>query len=136
MVAAGETSTDSMMEVHHAGHTVESEAIELVRLHVEAEVTEEEAQDLVVSIVEQSAIPELVTALATFVEVEVVCTVKIIDTIEDVLACMRMDHVQEDCDAHAVCGVNQLLQLFGRSIARARGEEASYLVSESWKAGS
>jgi hypothetical protein len=43
-----------VMGVHHAGDSVEPEAIKHVLLHVEAEVGEEEAQDLVVAVIEEA----------------------------------------------------------------------------------
>lgn len=74
-----------MVSVQHAGDTVETETVELVLLHPETQITEEEAQDLVMSVIEQSAVPKLVTSLCALVEVEVIAAVEHVQAIEDVL---------------------------------------------------
>lgn len=84
------------MYVEHAGHSVETEAIELVLLHPEAQVTQEEAQDFVASVVEQSTIPLLVSAFATFMEVQVIGAIEHVEPIKNVLRSMAMDHVQQN----------------------------------------
>ena len=98
-----------MMQIHHTRHPIKPKPIELVRLHVKSEIAEQEAHDLMVAIVEETAVPEVVPAFAAFVEVLVVGAVEVVDPIEDVLACVRVDDVEEDGDAHAVRGVYELL---------------------------
>lgn len=41
-----------MMLVHHAGDTVESEAIKHVHIHAVSEVGQQEAEDFVVTVIE------------------------------------------------------------------------------------
>ena len=73
-----------MVSVHHTGHTIETETVKHVDVHVEAKVGEEESQDLVVTIVEKPRVPELVTSSAAFVEVKVVCAVEVVDAMKSV----------------------------------------------------
>ena len=42
MVSTGEASTNAMVLVHHTGHAVKPEAVEMVHFHPEAEVAEQE----------------------------------------------------------------------------------------------
>lgn len=67
-----------MVDVHHASHSVKPEAVKLVLFHPEPEVAHEEAENFVVAIVEETAVPELVTALCTLMEVLVVAAVKLV----------------------------------------------------------
>lgn len=133
MVPSREASTDTMVLVHHARHAVEAEAVELVLLDPEAQIAEQEAEDLVVAVVEEAAVPELVPAAAALVEVLVVGAVELVDAIEDVLARVRVHDVEQDGDTHAMRGINQLLQLLWCAVARAGGEEARNLVAERFR---
>jgi hypothetical protein len=78
----GEPDTHTMMLVHHTGHTVESEPVKHVLVHVKPQVGQEEPKDFVVSVVEQSTVPELVSASSAFVEVAVIRAVKVVEAIE------------------------------------------------------
>lgn len=70
-------------------------------------------------------------AFGTFVEVEMVGAVEEVETVEHVLACMRMNDVQEDGYSHTMGSVDKLLQLFRRAIPRTRREEISDLITKS-----
>lgn len=72
-----------MMLVHHTRNTIESEPVKHVFVHVEPEIREEEAHDLMVTIVEESTIPELVSSSRAFVEVAVVGAVKVVEAAKD-----------------------------------------------------
>lgn len=113
VVATREACADAVVGVHHGGDAVEAEAVELVLFHVEAEVAEQEAEDLVVIVVEEAAVPELVSAFDAAVEVLVVCAVELVQAVVHILTGVGVDHVEQDGDAHAVGGVNEFFQLFG-----------------------
>ena len=121
-----------MVVVHHAGHAVEPEAVELVLLHPVTEVAQQESKNLVMPVVEESTIPELVPTTTTFMEVLVVRAIEEVEPIENVLAGMRVHNVEEDGDAHAVSCIDELSQFLGGTIAGARGEEARDLVSKGY----
>ena len=57
------------MKVHHARDAIESEAIELILLHPEAQIAHQESHNFMGSIVEETAVPKVMTTLATFMEV-------------------------------------------------------------------
>jgi hypothetical protein len=113
VVSTGEASVDTMVLVHHTRNTIESEAVELEFIHPEAEVAEQESENLMVGIVEEATIPQVMAALATLMEVEVISAVEFIQTIQDVLAGMGMDDIKKDGDTHSVGGIDQLLEVFG-----------------------
>ena len=69
-------------------------------------------------------------ALRTAMEVEVIRAVELIEAVQDILACVRVDHIEEDGQAHAVSGVDEFLELFGRPVSRTSGEEIRDLISE------
>lgn len=88
VVSSGEASANAMVHVHHTRHTIEPETVEFIFLHIKSQIAEEEAQNLVASIVEESAVPELMSSFAAFVEVQMISSVKQVQTIEHVLARM------------------------------------------------
>ena len=130
VIASGKARSNSMVLVHHAGDAVEAEAIELEFLHPVAEVAQQEPEDFVIPVVEEPAVPEVVASFASLMEVEVVSPVKFVQTIKNVLAGVRVDDIKENCDTQAVGSVNQLFQVFWRTVAGARRKEACYLISE------
>src|ERR1700712_1821945 len=69
-----DSRSNTMMGVHHAGDTIETESVKVVLVHPEAKITEKEAENLVMSIVEQPAVPKLVLSFGTRMEVLVVGT--------------------------------------------------------------
>ena len=124
-----------MVSVQHAGDTIESETIEVVFLHPETQVAEQEAQNLVVAVVEQSAVPQLMSSLGALMEVQVVAAVEHVQTIEHVLGCVAVHHVQQHGDSHAMCSINELLEVIWEAIATARRKEAVDLVAETGVVG-
>ena len=101
-----------MVEVHHAGDTVKTEAIKAILLHVEAQIAQQETHGLVAVVVEQTRVPKVMAPFSTLVEVLVIASVKVVESVQDVLAGVRVDDIEKNRDAQSVSSVNQLLQLF------------------------
>lgn len=118
------------MQVKHARHTIESEAIEGVLVHPEPQVAEQEPHNLVVTIVEKPAVPEIMFAPAATVEVLVIGTVKLVQAVQDVLGGVTVDDIEQHGNAHGVGRVHQLLEVLGRAVSAAGGKEAVHLVTE------
>ena len=118
------------MGVKHAGYTVETETIELIFFHPESKIAEEEAENLMVAVVEQPAVPQLVSTPSSAVEVKMIRVVKHVQAVKNVLRSMTVDDVEKDCDTHAVSGVYELLKLVGETVATACREEAVDLVAK------
>ena len=133
MVATRETSSDTVVLVHHAGHTIESEPVELELLHPVAKIAEQESYNLVRPIVEEAAVPEIVTSLSSLMEIEVVSSIELVETVQDVLACMGVHDIEKDSNTQSMGRVDQFFEFFRGSVSRARREEARNLVSEGWK---
>ena len=83
-----------------------------------------------VSIVEKPAVPQIMTAFATFVKVEVVSPVKEIQAIQNIFASMRVDNIKKNYKSESVCRVYQHLEIFRDAIARTGSEKARNLISE------
>lgn len=86
MVVAREAKPDTVVSVHHARHSVESETIKSVFLNEESKIAQQEPHHLVAAIVEQTRVPQLMAALGALVEVLVVASIKLVEAIENVLA--------------------------------------------------
>lgn len=70
-------------------------------------------------------------AASSAVEVLVIGAIELVNSIEDVLARMRVHDVEQDGQAHRMRGIHKLFELFGCTISGACSEEACDLVSES-----
>lgn len=74
----------TMVYIKHTCDSVETEAIEAVFFHPETKVAQKEAQDLVVAVVEQPTVPQVMSALSSFMEIKVVCSIKHVQSIIDI----------------------------------------------------
>ena len=119
-----------MVNVQHARHSIKSEAIELILIHPEAEITEKETHNLVVTVIEQSAIPLVVASLASRVEVLMVCAVELIDTIQHVLGGVAVDDIEEHNNTQAVSSVDELLEILWGTISTACSVKVVDLVTK------
>jgi hypothetical protein len=118
------------MGIKHAGHTIETETIELILIHPETKIAQKESQHFVVTIVEQPAIPKLVAAPYTLMEVKVVAAVELVQAVKHVLRCMTMNNVQQNCDAQSMRSVDELFQVVRETVTAACSKEAVDLVPE------
>lgn len=118
------------MQVQHTRHAIESETIKLVLVHPESQVAEQESHDFMMTIVEEPAVPLIMTSPTTCVEILVVRPIELIQSIEDVLGSMTVDDIQQDNEAQAMGGIDKLLQVLRRAIAAAGGEEIIDLVAK------
>jgi hypothetical protein len=73
------------------------------------------------------------TAFSTFVKVQVVTTVEVIQAIENVFAGMGVDNIQKNYKAKAMGCVYQLFEIFRDAKTRTGSEKAGNLISERWK---
>lgn len=72
-----------MMQVHHAGDAIEAETVEHIGVHPESEIRQKETQNFVTSVVEQTRVPKFVSPSSAFMEVQMVGTVKFVDTVSE-----------------------------------------------------
>lgn len=133
MITSREPSPDSMMDIHHTSDPVKSEAIESILVYPKPQITQQEPEDLMRSVIEKSRVPQFVAALTAFVEVQVIGPIEFIQSVKDVFACVRVHNVEENSQAHRVSSVDQLFELFWGTVAGASGEETRYLVSKGYK---
>ena len=121
------------MLVHHASHSIEPKPVKHVLVHVESQVGQEEPQDLVVTIVEQPTVPQFVSTSSSLVEVTVIRSVKVIQSILGILGSVRVDDVEQDNHSHPVSSVDEGLELVRGSVTRRGSEERVDLVSEGYR---
>lgn len=117
LVVARESVSDTVVEIHHAGDTIKAETIKAILLHVEAQVAQQKAHGLVAVVVEQTRVPKVMSTLAAFVEVLVITSVKVVKSVQNVLAGVRVDNVEKNRDPHSMSSVNQLLELLRRTFS-------------------
>jgi hypothetical protein len=67
------------------------------------------------------------------VEVLVICSIELVQTIEHVLARMRMYDVQQHAYAHRVCGIDQFFEFFGSTISGTSSEKAGDLITKGYR---
>jgi hypothetical protein len=86
-----------VVSIHHARDPVKSEAIKHEYIHVISQVGQEEPQDFVTSVVEQSGVPELMSTACSLVEVLMVRAIKLIDTFISVEKLRSLTHPRYSC---------------------------------------
>jgi len=52
------------------------------------------------------------SAFSTFVEVKMIRTIEIVHSVQDVLACVRVNDVEENCDSETVSDIYELFEIF------------------------
>ena len=85
------------------------------------------------AVVEKATIPKLMAAFAAFMKVMVVRPIKGIQAIQNILASMRVDHIQKNYKTKSMRCIYQFLEILGDTIARAGSEKTGNLIPECWK---
>lgn len=148
IVVARESMTQSMRVVQHRSDAVESEAIELVLFHPEAQIGQQETQHFdsetkeiskgenpnrkrhLLRVIEETAVPQVMEPTRIVMEVATVGSVPLVQAVRNVLASVAVDDVQKNIDARFVRHVDQVLQIVWRTEATGSCEEAGDLVTE------
>ena len=63
-------------------------------------------------------------------EVLVICSVKLVQTIRYILGSVAVNDIEQDGNAHAMSNVDQLHKVFWQTVSTASSEEAVDLVSK------
>mmetsp|Transcript_35037 Transcript_35037/g.85875 ORF Transcript_35037/g.85875 Transcript_35037/m.85875 type:complete len:423 (-) Transcript_35037:169-1437(-) len=129
-VVPRELHLQPVVAVHHAGHAVEAEPVELELLHPVPQVGQQEAQHLPAAVVEAAAVPHPVVPLGPVVEVLAVGAVELVDAVQAVGGGVRVHDVHHHRDAVAVRCVDEVLELIRRAAPRGHGEEVGDVVPE------
>ena len=127
--------SDAVVLIEHARHAIEPESIKTVLVHPEPQVAQQEPQDLMVAVVEEPAVPELMLAFGALVEVLMISTVELIQTIKHVLGRMAVHDIKQHNEAQAVRHIDQLLEILGLTVPAAGGEEVVDLVAKAGVVG-
>lgn len=83
-----------------------------------------------IAIVEQSAVPQIVAAFGTFMEIEMVAAIKHVQAVEHVFRSVTVDHVEQNGNSHTMSRINELFQIVGSPVATASSEETVDLIAE------
>lgn len=85
------------------------------------------------TVVEKATIPKLMAALATFMKVKVVRSIKGIQAIQNILASMRVDDIEKNYKTKSMRCIYELFEILGDTKARAGSEKIGDLIPECWK---
>ncbi len=104
MAPARELSSNSMVCIHHAGHTVKPKPMELIFIHIESDVALEESHH---GIVEETTIQMFVSSFTSLMEVQVIRPVELI-------SCQghSSKNLNEQCQREPSAPCHTLHQLF------------------------
>ena len=105
--------------VEHRSHSIKPEPIEPILLQIPAEVGQQEPQHLPAAVVEEPRVPEGVDPARAAVEEAAVRAVELVEAVQHVLGSVRVNDVEQDVDAQAVRGVDQLLQFLWSAVSAA-----------------
>jgi hypothetical protein len=122
--------SNPMMGIKHARNAVESKSIKLVLVHPVPQITKEKSHHLMTSIIEKSAIPQLMLSFRTTVEIAAVRPIKLVQSIQHIFGGVAVNHIEKNRNSQAMCGINKLFQFLRRTIPTAWSKEAVDLVAE------
>ena len=123
IVISAEVLAEAVVPIEHTGDSIEAETVQMVLLHPELAVGEEEMLGLALSVVETAAVPSRMMALIALIEVEVLASVEIAQALGLVLHHMRVDKVHNDRNSARVGIIHQVLELLRGAKTRTQGEE-------------
>ena len=117
-----------VVEVEHRGDRVDAKAVDVILVQPEQRVREQEAPHLVAPVVEDQRPPVLVLPLP---RVGVLVQRGAVEAGQAVLVLGKVagHPVEDDADAGAVTGIDEVFEVFGRAEPAGRREEAEHLVA-------
>lgn len=83
-----------------------------------------------VTIIEQSRVPQFVSSLSTLMEIEMITTIEHVQPIFCILASVGVNDIEQDYNSHSVSSVDQVHQLLRSAISAGNSKEGGDLVSE------
>lgn len=82
------------------------------------------------TVVEEPAVPLLVSAPCTLVEVLVISAVELVQRIKDILGGVTVDNIKKNHESHTVGSIDKLLQVLWGAITAASCKEIVDLITE------
>ena len=119
-----------MMGIKHARNAVKSKSIKVVLIHPVSQIAEKKSYHLMTSIVEKPAVPQFMLSLWATMEIAAVCPIKLVQSIQHIFGGVTVNHIEQNRNSQAMCGINELFQLLRRTISTAWSKEAVNLVAE------
>ena len=120
----------SVAIVEHGGDAVEAETIEVELFEPVFAVGKEEMNNFILAVIEAEAVPGGMLATATRIEELAGVAAEIAQTFHFVLDGVALHKVHDDGNAHGVCLVNELLELFGSTETARCCEETAHVIAE------
>ena len=108
---AVEVLSEAVVQIEHGCDSIETEAIELVLFEPVLAVAQEEVEHVVACIVEAEAVPCWVLAAVASIEVLVSLSAEVAKAFELVLDSVAVNKIHDHGNAHAMCLVDESLQL-------------------------
>ena len=118
IIISDEVLAEPVVPIQHAGHSIEAEAVEVILLHPEFAVRQQEIFGLVLSVIEASGPPCRMVSLRSAVEIQVIATIEKTKSFCLIINAMRMDNIHHYRDSHSMCIIHEMLELFRSSEAR------------------
>ena len=85
VIGPAEARIDSVVMIHHTSYCIESKAIYIKLLQVVCQIAEQKPQNFILAVVENHAIPRTVVSLCAGVRITMICTVKPVYTVVDIV---------------------------------------------------
>lgn len=122
VVVSTKTGAYAVVVVHHACHSIKTESVNLVLFNEPRKVAQQESYHFILTHIEDHRVPGAVVPLGPSMRVTVVCAIKSIYPVRDIIRGMGVDNIDYYSETQTVCFVHQILKLIGGSLAR-RGRE-------------
>ena len=127
---AVEVLAQTVTAVDHGGHTVETEAVEVVFVEPELTVRQQEMEHFVLAVVKAERVPGRVFAATAVMEILIACSVEVTESLEFVLDRMAVHEVHDDLHTASVRVVDERFEFVRCTETAGSSEEIRYVVSE------
>ena len=117
VVIRGKGFSQAVIEIEHARHAVEAEAVDVELFEPETDIAEQEAEDFVLAVIKEHGIPRGVLAPGSGVEVLVVGAVEVVQAFDGVLDGVAVDEIEIDGEPEAVGIIDEAFEIIGRTEA-------------------
>ena len=101
----------AVVMVEHGGNAVKAESVEVILRHPEFQVGQQEVDDLGFAVIKALGTPGGMITLAASVEKLVFGAIEHIDALDGIFDSVRVNHIQQNPDAHFMGLVYQILQI-------------------------
>ena len=116
--------------IQHRRHAVKAEAVKMVFFQPVFAVREQEMDDIVLAVIKAEAVPCRMVMPIAGVKILVGIACEVPEPFRLIARRVAVHEIHDDRDAHAMCGIDELLELLWRAETGAGRKERAHMITE------